>query len=186
VSIGGADLALFLAGSAILAWLSRKPLRHPGSHGSYRFIAWECILALVVLNRGPWGEDPFSTHQLASWLLMAASIALVAAGHSALRSAGRADASRSDAALYAWEGTTALVTTGIFAHIRHPMYASLIALAWGAFLQAPSSPGGAIAATATVFLLLTARADERECLAWFGQPYADYMRTTRMFIPGIL
>jgi protein-S-isoprenylcysteine O-methyltransferase Ste14 len=186
VSIGGTELALFAAGSAVLAWLSRKPLRHPGSHGFYRFFAWEGILALVVMNRGPWGEDPFSPHQMASWLLMLASIALALAGHGALRAAGKADASRGDGSLYAWEGTTALVTAGIFAYIRHPMYASLLALNWGAFLQAPGWLGGAVAMAATVFIVLTARADERECLAWFGQPYADYMRRTRMFIPRLL
>jgi protein-S-isoprenylcysteine O-methyltransferase Ste14 len=33
---------------------------------------------------------------------------------------------------------------------------------------------------------LTATADERECLAWFGQSYADYMRRTpRRFVPGV-
>ena len=42
------DLTLFLAGSAAIVWLSRKPLRKPGSHGFYRFFAWEAILGLIV------------------------------------------------------------------------------------------------------------------------------------------
>ena len=46
--------------------------------------------------------------------------------------------------------------------------------------------GLAVAAVSTLFLGLTATADERECLAYFGQPYADYMRRTpRRFFPGI-
>lgn len=185
------DLALFAAGSALLAWWSRKPLRHPGSHGFYRFFAWEGILALAVLNREPWGTDPFSAHQIASWILLLASIALAIAGYVALRTAAggkqRGDSQqRGDDALYAWEDTSALVTTGVFAHIRHPMYTSLLALAWGAFLQHPSWTGAALAALVSLFLVLTARADERECLAWFGDAYAAYMQRTRRFIPYLL
>jgi len=70
------QLLPFVAGSALLLWLSRRPLRQPGSHGFYRFFAWECILGLVVINRPVWGEDPYSPHQFASWLLMLASIGL--------------------------------------------------------------------------------------------------------------
>ncbi len=40
------DTQLILAGSLLVAWLSRRPLRHPGSHGFYRFFAWEGILVL--------------------------------------------------------------------------------------------------------------------------------------------
>ncbi len=40
------DLTLLLAGTALVVWLSRKPLRKPGSHGFYRFFAWEAILGL--------------------------------------------------------------------------------------------------------------------------------------------
>ena len=74
------DLTLFLAGSAAIVWLSRKPLRKPGSHGFYRFFAWEAILGLIVLNREVWGSDPYSPHQFASWLLMMTSVALVVIG----------------------------------------------------------------------------------------------------------
>ena len=34
--------------------------------------------------------------------------------------------------------------------------------------------------------VFTARRDEAECLAYFGQPYADYMKRTKGFIPGLL
>ena len=181
-----ADPFLFAAGSVLITWLSRKPLRHPGSHGFFRFFAWEGILALFVMNRQPWGEDPLAPHQMFSWVLLITSIVFVALGAAMLHSQGSAAAARADDTLYEFEKTTALVTTGIFAHIRHPMYASLLALAWGAFFQAPSWDGLAVAAVSTLFLGLTATADERECLAYFGQPYADYMRRPpRRFFPGI-
>ena len=43
-----------------------------------------------------------------------------------------------------------------------------------------------LAVTATLLLIATARADERECTHFFGPPYQDYMRKTKMFIPYLL
>ena len=177
------DLMLLAAGTLALIWLSRKSLRCPGRHGFYRFFVWEAILGLVVLNRQPWGEPPAAVHQYLSWILMLLSIYLVARSYRALRRQGAASETRADSTLYAFEKTTALVTTGIFRHIRHPMYASLLALIWGVYFQAPSWPGTALAAIASLLLVLTARADENECLAYFGAPYAAYMRRTCRFIP---
>ena len=179
------DLSLLAVGTVVLTWLWRKALRHPGCHGFYRFFAWEAILGLVVLNRQPWGEQPTSAHQSASWMLMLLSIYLVIRGHGALRQQGSASEERDDGALYGFEKTTALVTTGIFSHIRHPMYASLLALDWGVYFQYPSWPGAALAGIASLSLLLTAKADENECLSYFGAPYAAYMRRTRRFIPHL-
>ena len=176
----------FLAGSALLFWFSRKSLRTPNSHGFYRFFAWEAILLLVVLNHGPWGEQPFSAHQTSSWVLMMLSILLACLGLIALRSKGKANDQRDDPALYGFEKTTALVSSGIFRYIRHPMYTSLLALAWGAYFQNPSLIGTVIAAVASFFLLLTAKADENECLQYFGAQYATYKQRTWMFIPYLI
>lgn len=177
------DPAAFAAGSAGLGWLSRKPLRQPGSHGFYRFFAWEAILGLVVLNRRVWGGDPTSPHQLAAAVLLALSILLALTGLLTLRYLGKPDTRRDDGSFYEFEKTTRLVTGGIFGYIRHPMYASLLALAWGGFLQDPSLAGVALGVLASAFLWLTATTDERECLAYFGQPYADYMQRTKRFVP---
>lgn len=173
----------FLTGSALLAWLSRKPLRRPSSHGFYRFFAWECILGLAIVNHTPWGSARLAPLQLVSWSLLAASFALVAVGAATLIRRGGRNAGRGDGALYDWEKTGALVTSGVFAYIRHPMYASLLALTWGLFFQLPNWPAAGIAAAGSVLLYVTARRDERECLAHFGAAYADYRARTRMFVP---
>lgn len=180
------DPAAFAAGSAGLGWLSRKPLRQPGSHGFYRFFAWEAILGLVVLNRRVWGADPTSPHQMAASLLLLVSILLALAGLLTLRRHGQPDTQRDNGSFYEFEKTTRLVSSGIFGYIRHPMYASLLALAWGGYLQDPSLLGVAVAGLATGFLWLTATTDERECLAYFGPSYADYMQRTKRFIPFLL
>lgn len=177
------DATALAVGTGVLAWLSRKALVHPGSHGFYRFFGWTSILCLIVLNRHIWGEEPLSPHQMASWLLMTTSITLVIAGITTLKTYGNAGLQRDDGSFYEFEKTTQLVTTGIFKYIRHPMYTSLLALTWGAYCQNPSWPGTVIAAFGSLCFLLTALTDEKECLAYFGQAYADYMRQTRRFVP---
>jgi protein-S-isoprenylcysteine O-methyltransferase Ste14 len=88
-----------------------------------------------------------------------------------------------DPTLLAFEKTTALVTTGIYAYIRHPLYSSLFLLTWGIFFKALSLPGVALALVATTFLIATARADEAECVRFFGDEYQEYMQKTKRFIP---
>jgi protein-S-isoprenylcysteine O-methyltransferase Ste14 len=81
------------------------------------------------------------------------------------------------------EATPQLVTKGIYRTIRHPLYASLLYLAWGIFFKSPSILDGCLVIVATAFLYATARADEAECRVKFGKEYADYMNKTRMFVP---
>jgi protein-S-isoprenylcysteine O-methyltransferase Ste14 len=82
-----------------------------------------------------------------------------------------------------FEKTTALVTTGIYRYIRHPHYSSLLFLDWGIFFKAPSWPGAFLALAASLLLVATARADEAECMRFFGPPYQEFMKQTRMFVP---
>ena len=186
--------ALFVAGSAALVYVSRKPLLAPGAHGFYRFFAWEAILALILWNLPVWFHDPFRPVQLASWVLLVLSIYPVVAGVRLLRGVGRAGArpsvpgtDRIADANYAFENTSQLVRVGIYRFIRHPLYASLLYLAWGVYLKRPASlPGLGLVVAASACLWLTARADEEECKRVFGSDYADYMRQTRMFVPYVI
>jgi protein-S-isoprenylcysteine O-methyltransferase Ste14 len=116
---------------------------------------------------------------------MMTSLVLVLAAVFALKKRGAATQQRTDGALYDWEKTSQLVDSGIYRYIRHPMYASLLALNWGLFLPVPSWLGATLALIASFFLLLTARQDESECLHYFGAAYADYMRRSARFIPGV-
>jgi protein-S-isoprenylcysteine O-methyltransferase Ste14 len=179
------NLLLFVTGAALLGWLSRKTLFVPGSHGFYRYFGWLSILALVVMNRKVWGNDPWSIRQLICAPMMWGSLALVIAGVVALKRHGKPSPERGEAVLYDFEKTTTLVTEGVFRYIRHPMYSSLVLLLWSAFLQNPSLPGLAIGVLGTVLFMLTAQADEKECLGYFGPDYADYMKRTWRFLPYI-
>jgi protein-S-isoprenylcysteine O-methyltransferase Ste14 len=78
------------------------------------------------------------------------------------------------------------VETGAYRYIRHPLYSSLLGLAWGVFLKWPSLSGVALALVATAALITTAKVEEGENLAKFGPVYHDYMRRTKMFVPFLL
>ena len=178
------QLLAFVVFSVPIIYVSRASLRAPGSHGFYRFFAWELIVALVVLNIGVWFHDPFTWHQVISWVLLVVCFVPLVLGVRTLRSRGRPVEHREgDASLLAFEKTSALVTTGIYHYIRHPLYSSLLILAWGVFFKDPSWLGGLLALAATLALIATAKADEAECTRFFGSAYQDYMQRTRMFVP---
>lgn len=177
------QIAIFALISAGLIYASRRSLRRPRSHGFYRFWAWEAIAALVLLNAPVWFHQPFAVHQVISWLLLITSLVPFALGLRLLGQVGRIEESRADPALMGFEKTAKLVAFGIFRYIRHPMYSSLLLLAWGVFFKAPSWLAAALATIATGFLIATAKVEERENIHFFGSVYSDYMKQTRMFIP---
>jgi len=175
---------IFLLGTLVLIYISQASLRQPGSHGFYRFFAWEAILGLFVLNMEFWFDKPFAWNQIIAWTLLFLCILPLAFGVHSLRTRGRPVEQRAgDPSLLAFEKTTTLVTSGIYHYIRHPLYSSLFLLAWGIFFKLPSWLGLILAVAATGFLIATARADEAECRRFFGPQYQEYMKTTRMFVP---
>ena len=177
--------ALFVLVSAALAYVSRRPLRDVHSHGFYRFFAWEAIAVLVLLNLDDWFVDPWAPHQIVSWFLLIISGFLVVHGVRLLRMLGRPNAAREGDALIGIEKTTQLVTAGAYRYIRHPLYSSLLFLAWGVFFKLPSWPGAGLAIAATMFLTATAKIEEGENRRFFGSEYGEYMKRTTMFIPFV-
>jgi len=177
---------VFVIFSIILIAISWKSLQKPYSHGFYRFFAWECILLLFMVNVKYWFKNPFAWHQLIAWILLFASLVPLGFGVHSLRTRGKPVRQREgDDSLYIFEKTTALVTTGIYKYIRHPLYSSLLFLAWGIFFKFPSLTGFALTAVATAFLFATAKADEVECIHFFGEQYTEYTKHTKMFIPKV-
>ncbi|MCC7516448.1 MAG: isoprenylcysteine carboxylmethyltransferase family protein [Pseudomonadales bacterium] len=177
-------MLLFLAGTLLFAWLSRHSLRHWRSHGFFRFWAWECLLLLLLHNIPHWFDNRFASHQLLSWLLLFSSAGIAIYSTVLLRRYGAHDHQRQDPSLLHFERTAQLVTQGLYAHIRHPMYSSLLLLAWGLFLKQPLWwPGALLAVGATVTLHATAVTEETENLAYFGDSYRQYMRNTWRFLP---
>ena len=175
---------IFVIGTALLIAISWKSLVKPYSHGFYRFFAWEVILVLILFNLGYWFVNPFAWYQLIAWALLFASLIPLAYGVHSLRTGGNPTEQRQDdPSLLAFEKTSQLVTTGIYRYIRHPLYCSLLLLTWGIFFKSPHWAGVLLSITATLLLFATAKADESECIQFFGQPYREYMKRTKRFIP---
>ena len=180
------SIVVFALGSIPIVWFSRWALVHPTSHGFSRFFAFEAILALMVLNAPHWVENAFGAQELLSWLLLFVSIVLVVWSVILLRRLGRPRPTAEGSPVFEWENTETLVTTGIFRYIRHPMYSSLLFLAWGALLKSVSIMTVVLAVIATLAIAATAKAEEAENVAQFGQEYRDYMMRTRRFVPFLL
>jgi protein-S-isoprenylcysteine O-methyltransferase Ste14 len=76
------------------------------------------------------------------------------------------------------------VETGIYAAIRHPIYAGLIlaAVGWSALTR--SLPAAAVAVALAIYLDLKSRREE----VWLSEQYATYaayQRRTRRFVPRV-
>jgi protein-S-isoprenylcysteine O-methyltransferase Ste14 len=171
-------LAAFVLLSIPAIVVSLPSFRRPRSYGLFRFFGFEGTLLLVLLNLDNWFAEPFSPLHLSSWIVLSTSLVLALHSFHMLRTRGRP-------AQGSVETTTRLVTAGAYRFIRHPLYASLLLLAFGAFLKGPSwSTAGLLALTAASFHA-AAVAEERESLARFGDSYSHYMRRTRMFIPHV-
>jgi len=176
---------LFVIATLGLLVVSRRSLGVLRSHGFYRFFAWEAILALIVINSGVWFVEPWSPLQLASWVCLLVSLLLLVPGGYQLFAQGKPSRRRKDATLMDFEKTSVLVTSGLYGYIRHPLYGSLLFLAWGAFLKGPAWYSWCLIAVATAGLVATAKADEGECQRYVGPAYTEYMGKTRMFIPFV-
>ncbi|HGY56348.1 MAG TPA: isoprenylcysteine carboxylmethyltransferase family protein [Caldithrix abyssi] len=179
-------IIIFLTLSVFLIFTSRRTLFNIKSHGFYRFLSWECIAWLLASNYNYWFQHPFSVHQIFAWFFLLISIYLVIAGLILIKKIGKPTRDRNEKTLYQFEQTTELIKTGIYKYIRHPLYSSLLFLTWGIYLKNPASDLFFISLLSTVFLYLTAKFDEVECIKFFGNKYIEYMKTSKRFIPYII
>ncbi len=170
-------LIVFVLVSAGILLFSLPSLRNPKSHGFFRFFAFEIILVLFLANFKYWVDDPLSVHQILSWVLLICSLLLAVHGFRLLQIIGRPRGN--------FENTTQLVIVGAYKYIRHPLYCSLLLLTWGICLKDPGLFSILLGLVASVFLYATARAEESENQARFGAEYEAYLKSTKMFIPGV-
>ena len=153
--------------------------RNPRSHGFFRFFAFESILALILLNVLQWFQNPLSSHQIVSWILLGLSLFMAVHGFYLLSKIGKPKD-------YNIEDTTTLVMVGAYRYIRHPLYSSLLFMGWGVFFKDPSFLGIILVVAASAFITATAKVEEEENLHKFGTDYAEYIKRTKMFIPFFL
>jgi len=144
------------------------------------------LLALILCNAPVWFRDPYSLRQWAAWILGAVSIALGVEGFRLLHQMGKPKSAAVEDTNLPFENTTRLVTSGAYRRIRHPLYASLLALALSAYLKNPLNLWTILMTLGVCSsLLATALAEERENVQRFGEAYIRYMGSTKRFIPFV-
>jgi len=82
------------------------------------------------------------------------------------------------------ERNTALVTEGLFARIRHPIYAFSIAMMIATAVVLPTPAMLAIAVVHVVLMNVKARNEEAHLARMHGEAYARYVERTGRFFPG--
>lgn len=78
-----------------------------------------------------------------------------------------------------------LVTTGIYAYTRNPMYLGHFIFLIGLALSLHSWLAALIAAANAVWFHRRVLRDEKKLMEQFGQPYLEYMAQVKRWVPGI-
>ena len=76
-----------------------------------------------------------------------------------------------------------LVTTGIYAKVRHPIYSAAIVFGWGCFFFLPNLRMLIGMVWLTLVLFFWMKLEEQALLVKFGEEYNLYKQTAPMFIP---
>lgn len=176
------QFALWCLVTLSLAVISWRSLRNPRCHGFFRFFAFATAAAVLIPNIVYWQRELFAPHQLASWGLLFSALALLVSGLYLLKTRG-GHRPQQVAEHFHFEDTGELIQTGVFQFIRHPMYSALILFTWGVWLKHATWLGLGLCLATTVLLWLTAKTEERENIAFFGEAYQRYRESTKRFIP---
>ena len=135
-----------------------------------QFVLMAAVAAAGPLWPGDWGG---------TWLPAATGLGLAGA---VVGIAGAVALGRNRTAYPVPKSDGELIRHGIYRHIRHPLYSSLVLLgcAWGVWWESPLAVG----ATAMMGLLLNAKAasEERRLRIMFSD-YAAYARQVPRFVP---
>jgi len=148
-------------------------------------IAWISVPYLAMTHDGPpFGLPLFARSEpwYAALRWLAAAGAIVALAFT-LRCWSRMGSSWRMAVSSKQE--TTLITDGVYARIRHPIYAFSILLVLCTAVVVPTLPMLVVAALNVALTTMKAANEERFLLATHGQTYADYRKRTGRFLPRL-
>lgn len=171
-------IALIIGTVLIILFSWFLSIKYKRYHGIARFFAFESVFILVLLNLKVWFTNPFSLMQIISWILLILSAYIVITGYLLLKRKGKPDSN--------FENTSLLVKSGIYGYIRHPLYLSIFLLGTGVMLKDTGSVQLGLGVINLFAIYFTARIEEKEMIAKFGDDYRVYMKETKMFIPFVV
>ncbi len=177
------QIVLFVSGTAFLFIISKKSLRSLNAHGFYRFFVFEFTFVMIILNFRYWLRNPLSVQQIISWVLLFISIFYVVGSFYFLTKVGGSKKRENESANFKFEDTVNLVKEGVYKYVRHPMYSSLLFLSLGVMFKHISIFTILLTVMTFLFLILTAKFEEKENIEFFGAAYKKYMNETKMFVP---
>jgi protein-S-isoprenylcysteine O-methyltransferase Ste14 len=153
-----------------------------GPHGEGWVVGQVALIGLVVVLGLP-GPRTIPPESAIGWIGLLVGVAGIIIGVWLLVR-GVADLGRSLSPMPRPRSDGRLIDTGIYARLRHPIYAGMIvaAFGWSAF----TGSLGALVATLLLAVFLDAKARREE--AWLVERYdgyADYRRRSKRFLPGI-
>jgi protein-S-isoprenylcysteine O-methyltransferase Ste14 len=160
----------------------RRRLPDLGPRGEGWVIAQLALIGLLVFVSLP-GLNALWPGDLPGWLAFAAgAVALLLAGWTEIRALR--DLGRSLTPLPRPRDDAELVDSGIYARLRHPMYAGLIlaALGWSALTR--SLPAFAVAILLALLLDAKSRREE-DWLVERYPTYPAYRLRSKRFLPGV-
>jgi len=146
-------------------------------------VAW-CALPWLAVGRpaGPLAVPAFAhasiAYALLRWLFAAVAVVCLVVTIDCWRRMGRNW--RMDIS----DSNTALVTEGLFARIRHPIYAFSIAMMLATLLVLPTWPMLVVACVHFVLMNVKARTEEAHLARLHGDRYARYVARTGRFFPA--
>ena len=153
-----------------------------GPRGEGWVVGQVVLIGLVVLLGSP-GLRNIPPHSVAGWVgLLVGAAAIVIGAWLVIRAV--ADLGGSLTPMPRPRADGRLIDSGIYARLRHPIYAGMIvaAVGWSAF----TGSLGALVATLVLAVFLDAKARREEM--WLLErydAYADYRRRSKRFLPGI-
>jgi protein-S-isoprenylcysteine O-methyltransferase Ste14 len=172
------SIVLFFGTIFIVLFSWFLSIRYKRYHGIARFFAFESVFILVLLNYKVWFITPFSVQQILSWILLIISAYIAVAGYLILKRKGKPDIN--------FENTSVLVKTSLYSYIRHPLYLSIFLLGTGVMLKQMGIIQISLGVVNLIAIYITARIEEKEMIAKFGEEYKAYILETKMFIPFLL
>lgn len=153
-----------------------------GLHGEGWVVGQVALIGLVILLGLP-GPRSIPPETFIGWVGLLVGAAALAVG-AWLLIRGVADLGRSLSPMPRPRPDGRLIDTGIYARLRHPIYAGMIVAAFG--WSALTGTLGALVATLLLAVFLDAKARREE--AWLLERYdgyADYRTRSKRFLPGI-
>ena len=153
-----------------------------GPHGEGWVVGQVALIGLVVLLGLP-GPQRVPPESVIGWIGSLLGVATIGIG-AWLLIRGVADLGPSLSPLPRPRADGRLIDTGMYARLRHPIYAGMIVAAFG--WSALTGSLGALVATLLLAVFLDAKARREE--AWLldrYDGYADYRRRSKRFLPGI-